>query len=136
MKGDQIPETHHIARYCRGDAVGTGAAFLLRTGEDYVSVNWLESLNLETRDAEISEIRKVLGKKLTLGSKARIAVLNVGNTRQYVISQTTDNRSLPFLHEPLPEDESHSGIHNTRCEDEMLVAELIAETVLEDYPAR
>lgn len=141
MKGDQIPDSDHVMRYCGGSSCPSGtitaAAFLLRAVDDYVSVNWLEFLKLKTRVEEIAEIRRVLEKKLTLGARAKIAVLNVGKTRQYVLAESIDKRDLFFSHEPLlPVDVSHSGIHNTKSEYEMLVAELIAETIVEEYPAR
>ena len=87
MRGARVPDADHIARYCGGSQVkpdGTisGAAFRLRKRsgqpELYLSVNWLEHLNKSDRGAEIDEIRRVLSQKLKLGSRARIAVLNVG----------------------------------------------------------
>jgi len=137
MKGDELPGTDHVTRYCRGDAAGSPASFLLRGGESYLSVNWLEFLKKTDRNEEIIEVKKVLSKKLKLGSTARIAVLNVKKTRAHVLQESFDSREINFKHEPeSPNDESHSGIHNTRCEDEMLIAELIFETIIEEYPAK
>lgn len=136
MKGDPIPDINHVARYCRATASDTGAAFLLRAGESFISVNWLEYLRLGTRSEEIEEVRRVLGSKLTLGKNAKIAVLNVGETYRYVASESPDGRKLRFLHDPEdPLDKSHSGIYDTKSEDEMLIAELIAETIVEQHPA-
>ena len=49
MKGDVVPDGHHITRLCGGSHIrenGTIAAlaFKQRPGEAYLSVNWLESL--------------------------------------------------------------------------------------------
>jgi hypothetical protein len=43
---------------------------------------------------------------------------------------------LPVLHEPIiPDDPSHAGIYEIPFDDE-IVAELIVETVQEEYSAR
>ncbi|MBN1546405.1 MAG: hypothetical protein JW902_07085, partial [Syntrophaceae bacterium] len=77
--------------------------------EDYLSVNWLEYLRLHHRQEEVGKIRKILASKLTLGAKAKIAVLNVGETIDYVRSNSPDSRELTILHEPEEDDPSHSG---------------------------
>ncbi len=51
MKGDVVPDGHHITRLCGGShirEIGTIAvtAFKQRPGEAYLSVNWLESPGL------------------------------------------------------------------------------------------
>lgn len=56
MKGDTVPDEHHITRLCGGSHVredGTIAAtaFKPRQGEAYLSVNWLEMLGLADRAA-------------------------------------------------------------------------------------
>ena len=144
MKGDPVPDSDHISRYCGGAQIDngkiTGKAFRLRkrTGseEKYLSVNWLEFLKKADRDAEIEEIRKVFSRKdFQLGTQAKFAVLNVGSTRTHVRTRSPDSRDLRILHEPEVDDPSHSGIHNLRLEDE-LIAELIAQTVKETHPAK
>ena len=81
----------------------------------------------------------MLATKLTLGSTAILAVLNVGDTQDHVRQNSQDDRDLRVLHRPdePPDkpDPSHSGIFDT-SEDEQLIAELIAEMVLETYAAR
>ena len=140
MKGDLLPEQNHISRYCSAihcteEGQVTGTAFQIRQSEDYLSVNWLEFLQLNDRQEEISEIRKILGSKLTLRAKAKIAVLNIGETTNFVRSQSPDARNLRFLHEPEENDSSHSGIYGYSY-DEKLIAFLIAEVIQETYPAR
>ncbi len=144
MKGDPVPDTDHISRYCGGsqekpDGTMSGKAFRLRkrSGEPerYLSVNWLEFLNRNDRSAELDEITRVLSRKLTLGSRAKIAVLNVGETRDHVRRNSEDKRVLRVLHEPEAGDPSHSGIFNFGLEDKA-IAELIAQTVKEIHPAR
>jgi len=98
-----------------------------------VSVEWLEALNQLTRSDEIQAVVSLLSAKLNLGASARIAVTNVGQVCRYVADAA--GLSIRFLHEPEPADPAHSGIYDTR-QDEMLIAELIAEMVIETFPVR
>ena len=142
MKGDQIPDTDHIARFCRPMQAPEGqiqaTAFMLRLNEKSLSVNWLEFLNCSSRDHEINEIRNIYFGKFTIGAHAKIAVLNVGEVREKVLTESPDKRNIEVLHEPIENDvyePSHSGIYNLKQDDE-LIAELILETVHEVCPAR
>lgn len=141
MKGDQIPDSNNIARYCKPTCVDEGeiqaTAFMLRSDEQSLSVNQIEFLECFTREEEIIEIRNILSKKLKIGASAKIAILNVGEMRSKILTESEDKRNLEVLHDPQenPPDPSHSGIYNLKADDE-LIAELILETVLEDYPAR
>ena len=139
MKGSVIPDNDHVARLCLPKHVDDGqiqaTAFLLRAGEESLSVNWLEFLKCQNRESEIDEIRAVYSKKLTVRKRTRIAVLNVGKTHKKVLTESPDGRNLEVLHNPSKNDPSHSGIYNLRQDDE-LIAELILETVLETYHAR
>ena len=139
MKGDKIPDQNHIARYCKPTQVSDGqiqaTAFMLRTGEESLSVNWLEFLNCSSRESEITEIRNLYSSKLSVGVRAKIAVLNVGEVRQKVLTESPDGRNLEVIHDPLIDDPSHSGIYNLKQDGE-LIAELILETDREVYSAR
>ncbi len=140
MKGDQIPDPDHIARFCRPKQVSDGqiqaTAFMLRSDEEYLSVNWLEFLNCSSRDHEINEIQNIYSAKLTVGVRAKIAVLNIGEVREKVLTESPDKRNIEVLHDPIEDDDpSHSGIYNLKQDDE-LIDELILETVHEAYPAR
>lgn len=138
MKGDPLPEQDHISRYCSAtrlteDGLITGAAFHLRPSKKYLSVNWLEFFQLADRQEQIKEVRKAL--RLTLGAKAKIAVLNVGEIINYVCSNSPDARKLEVFHEPEENDTSHSGIYGYSYDDPQ-IGDLIAEAVKEIYPAR
>lgn len=140
MKSDKIPEQDHIARYCKPTTVEDeqiqATAFMLREGEESLSVNWLEFLNCTNRESEIEEIRSIYSRKLKrVGANAKIAVLNVGEVREKVIKESQDRRNLEVLHNPENDDPSHSGIYNLKQDNE-LIAELILETVSENYSAR
>ena len=137
MKGKSLPDPDHIARYCkpktlREDGRPSRTSFMLKPGEPYLSVNWLEYFGDIERNEQLDCIRRHIS--LSLASTAKFAVLNVGETRNQV--QTNSGAShVSILHEPTPKDPSHSGIHGYRHEDD-LIADLIAEVVLEIYPAR
>ena len=113
-------------------------AFKLREGEESLSVNWLEFLNCPSRESEIAELRNIYAAKLTVSARANIAVLNVGEVRRKVLTESPDGRNLEVLHDPQYTgvyDLSHSGIYDLKHDDE-LIAELILETIRESYPAR
>ncbi|MBM4066849.1 MAG: hypothetical protein FJ266_14645 [Planctomycetes bacterium] len=139
MKGDKIPNQHHITRYCQPKYILDGqiqpGAFKLRAGEESLSVNWLEFLNCSSRESEIAEIQNIYSTKLNVGGRAKIAVLNVGEVRQKVLTESPDGRNLEVIHDSSTDDPSHSGIYNLKQDDE-LIAELILETVHEAYSAR
>jgi len=142
MRGDKIPDPDHIARFCRPMQAPEGqiqaTALMLRSDEEYLSVNWLEYLNCSNRDHEINQIRNIYSEKFNVGARAKIAVLNVGEVREKVLTESPDKQNIEVLHDPIENDlydPSHSGIYNLKQDDE-LIAELILETVHENYPAR
>ena len=139
MKGEKIPDQNHIARFCRPLQVNEeqiqATAFMLREGEECLSVNWLEFLNCSNRENEITKLRTIYSETFTVGARAKIAVLNVGDVHDKVLTESPDSRNLEVLHDPAMNDPSHSGIYNLKQDDE-LIAELILETVRESYSAR
>lgn len=144
MKGDIIPDEDHIARYCKPSKISEDGqiefgAFMLRKDEEALSVDWLEFLKCSSREDEIIEMRKIYPSRLAVGAKAKIAILKVGAVRKKVQTESLDNRILKVIHEPsvgvLSVVDPHSEIYNLRQDDE-LIAELIRETICEDYPAR
>jgi hypothetical protein len=140
MKGDEIPDHDHVARYCSPTRVSNeeiqATAFMLRPADNSLSVNWLEYFKCLSREGEIDELRKAYAaKKLIVKASGRIAVLNVGEVRNKVLTESPDSRNLEVLHDPLIDDPSHAGIYNLKHDNE-LIAELILETVRETYPAR
>jgi hypothetical protein len=140
MKGQAIPDSDHVGRYCKASTVENGeisaAAFMMRETEEYLSVNWLEVLKSPSRVSQIRDLQELYTKKLKVGATARIAILNVGALRSKVERESPDSRLLRVLHEPEePDDPSHAGIYEIPHDDE-IIAELIAQVVLEKYPAR
>jgi hypothetical protein len=140
MKGQTIPDSDHVGRYCKASTVENGeisaTAFMMRETEEYLSVNWLEELKRPSRASQIRDLQEVYNKKLKVGATARIAILNVGTLRSKVQRESPDSRLLRVLHEPEePDDPSHAGIYEIPHDDE-IIAELIAQVVLENHPAR
>ena len=139
MKGQAIPDSDHAARYCKASTVEHGeisaTAFMLRETDEYLSVNWLEELTRSDRASQIRDLQDLYGRKLQVGAAARIAILNVGIARTIVERDSPNGRVLRVLHDPESDDPSHSGIYDIPYDDE-IVAELIAQVVLENHPAR
>jgi hypothetical protein len=135
MKGDPLPGKDHISRYCAPktapDGQPTGASFMLRMGEEFLSVNWMEHFGGTDQKAQIAKIREHI--ELSLAKFGLFAVLNVGRVIDQV--QRFGEKQLTILHEPSQGDPSHCGVHGYQHED-LLVAELISEMVIEIYPSR
>ena len=136
MKGDHLPDSDHVVRYCPGsklaeDGTPLATAFYLRRNEKYLSVEWLEYLQLHVKEDPVRKVASIFKEKLNVGSTARMAILNVGNMCHHVKTQTA--LTIRVLHEPGKNDPAHAGIHDT-AQDEMIIAELITETVDTLYP--
>jgi hypothetical protein len=135
MKGDPLPGKDHISRYCAPktapDGQPTGASFMLRKAEEFLSVNWMEHFGATGQKAQIAKIREHI--ELSLAKFGLFAVLNVGRVIDQI--QRFGEKKLAILHEPTQGDPSHCGVHGYQHED-LLVAELIAEMVIEIYPSR
>ncbi len=131
-----IKDDQHISRYCNKKSLTekneiTGASFSLKEYEKYLSVNWLEFLQLSNREEEIVEIKRVLKNKTLCNPKAKIAILLVGEVREHVRKNTPDFRNLIVRHIN-GKDPSYSGIHGYKF-GEMMIEELLAQVVREEY---
>ncbi|CAB1078380.1 hypothetical protein D1AOALGA4SA_6122 [Olavius algarvensis Delta 1 endosymbiont] len=104
---------------------------MLRESEEFLSVNWMEHFGGTDQEAQIAKIREHI--ELSLAKSGLFAVLNVGRILNQV--QKFTEKKLAILHEPTRSDPSHSGVYGYRHED-LLVAELIMEMVMEIYPSR
>ena len=128
MSGISLPDEAHISRYCRPSAVGQdglplAAAFQLKEGEDYLSVNWLEYYRTPDLKTAVARVRKVFRVKgYRLRQNGRFAVLSVGAAK-VAVSEVTG--SLPRIdHLPLDDDASHSGIFGCKADNLAVAAEL------------
>lgn len=142
MASNQIPPADHVSRFCKpgtfdGEVI-TSAAFMLRTtiNEKYLSVNWLEKIHPSERIKQISKAREIYLKKFPgLSSKQNglIAVLKTGLTYDHVLANSPKHTTLDFRNLSSREDRSYSGIFNLDINDQLLEAELIAQTVQENF---
>ena len=61
MNGTPVPDSDHVARYCKPSSVDEDlpvlTAFLLREGEEYISVNWLEHFGMQGLNAAVGHVR-------------------------------------------------------------------------------
>ena len=94
MKDDPLPDSDNVTRLCglaQLNEAGhpTATAFMPRPGESFLSVNWLEYLQLPNRSEEIIEVLRVLGTKRKVPAQAKLALLNVG--REEVQSFHSEN---------------------------------------------
>ena len=85
-----LPDDDHVSRYCKPSAIARdglplAAAFELRPGEDYLSVNWLEYFGASNFDAAIESVRNAFhAKGFRLKPNGRLAVLNIGTVKAAV----------------------------------------------------
>lgn len=106
-----IPDDDHVSRYCSPSTVENGKispnAFYF-SGDDYLSVTWLEYLGERDIASAVVVVREVLSKKLNVKRNGRIAVLNAGAIRKAVSGAIG---VVPRIeHMPSDNDKSHAGI--------------------------
>lgn len=151
MKGDTIPSTDHIVRYCSKkhlmDMPGgvlrvAGFGFEVRA-QDHgrLSCHWLECFE-GTAEQRIQCIRDV--SRLTLRKSGRFAKVNVGKLIYAVREQVSNNLELQVISDPLdaegdfPADPTHSVIANFPENDQAacrMVGSVIADIVSELFSA-
>ena len=138
---EPLPDRDHVSRYCKPSTVGErgqpmASAFAIRSGEGYLSVNWLEHFGMpvgEPRGTEpaLNRVRETLRSKgFRLRSNGRFALLNVGTVKTTI--RRTFRRSLHINHLPLTDDASHAGILGYTERDRMIAAEIKAAVRAED----
>jgi len=121
-----IPNRHHLLRYCRPKQLENGkvtmAAFLLRPGEEFLSVDWLEYFGEDiTASEQVKKAREGIGKTLRLSAGGRFARVKVGAVKSQV-------ERAEVKHSPSPKNPSHAGIYlpeNNAQESAFALANLI-----------
>lgn len=148
MKGDEIPSSDHVTRYCKPSDISPftqklmATAFHLRPDiDEYLSTNWLEFFERPSFLDAIDDIRNIFRKKMrSIPAKAQFTIINIEKMCTYVKTEHPDHRILKVVHEPEETngvlDESHCGIYNMK-DDYRSIAELILQTVDDElHPAR
>lgn len=143
MDGDPIPPTDTALRHCNKlqvDQSGrvSGAAFMykerdLRSDEPYLSICWLEYDKSISREEQLQMVRRELACNLTVRPSHKLAPLNVGFIKDYILREI--QCSLNFLHKPLRNYSTHSGIFGVPIESPDLVAAMLAEKAGNPVPA-
>jgi hypothetical protein len=140
MAQPNVPDEHHIARYVPwgrlekdkdNNVVGyLPQAFERREDEDALSVNWVERTkgSIGTRLRTAAKFIRDTQKSKTLGSKGRLAILNVGAVKQTCI---THGHRVRIVHQPISGNEPHSGIRQLP-RDDLELLDAITEQVLCD----
>jgi hypothetical protein len=129
MNGELLSGEDHVSRYCKPstveDDLPSVSAFMLRTGEDHLSVNWLEYFGVLDKPAAIQRIREAFHSKgYRLRKGGRLAVLNIEGIR--VIAQESAQNSLRVEHLPREDDPSHAGILGYSVDDFEIAVEIRA----------
>ncbi len=144
MTGDDLPDEDQFVRYARptdvlDDESLNCSAFMLRSDESGLSVNWLDYFRDRTKSEQLSEIRRL--SRLTMRRNGRLAELNVEEVRERVRQELDAFR---FIHDPLAAegqyepDPSHSqilGLPTPYTPEAQLIGFTIAECVTEAHPA-
>ena len=139
MNGKPLSDDDHVSRYCKPTNVEDGlpsvSAFMLRPGEDHLSVNWLEYFGVLDRLTAVQRIREAFqSKDYRLGTSGQLAVLNVAAIS--AIAHEIAHGSLRVEHLPLEDDPSHAGILGYSADDFAIAVEIRALVGREDvYPA-
>ena len=130
MRRVPLPDEHHFSRYCKPTAVGrdglpTAAAFEIRPGEEYLSVNWLEYFDTPDPGAAVGRIRAAFRHKgYRVRPNGRFAVVNVGAALT-AVAEVVGRRGR-VDHIPLEDDESHAGLFGYSADDLVAAVELRA----------
>ena len=119
-----------------------GEAFQLRSGEDNLSVNWLECFAGISKSQQVAEVRR--RSRVQLRPNGRLAELNVGRTKGHLHGELADLRFVP---DPLDADETEGGFEADPSHSEItglppadspeaeLIGDMIAECVTTVHPA-
>jgi len=109
-----------------------GEAFLLKEGEAALSVNWLERVPgaLEKQLSTAAKLIRATQLSKKLGSKSRLARLQVDATKEVAAKNRANIR---IVHEPIDENEPHSGIRQLPRDDPGLLEALATEAVIDHH---
>ena len=137
--GDELPDHDHVVRYVKPSLVEDetidGGAFLLRTSETALSVNWLEAFEGNQQD-QLSEVRRLC--RLNLARNGRFALLNVGEAKRQVSGsmEGVGISAAPLAPmDGFEADPSHAeitGLPPGDSDEAMLIGDSIAQCVI--YP--
>ena len=123
-----LPDEHHVSRYCKPTAVGrdglpTAAAFELKPGEEYLSVNWLEYFDTPDLGVAVERVRETFRRKrYRVRRNGRFAVVNVGAALTAAAEVVGRRGRVDRI--PLEDDDSHAGLFGYTVDDLAVAVEL------------
>lgn len=142
MSLNSLPDESHVVRYASprfvDDGIVEGGAFIRRSHEPTISLNWLEAFGGLSKDQQLHRIRQLT--RIEMRENGRLAELNVGQTRAHMGSQL---EGFDFITSPLaatpdhPADPSHAeivGLPSLGSPEAELLGDMIAECVLAGHP--
>ena len=100
MKGDPLPDEHHIVRLVGGSKIDGDIVHPNAFNGQRISVNWLECVD-GSKDQQLDRVRSV--SRLKLGSTAKFAELEVSGVRQ---CGKGSDFELDVVEDPLPANEN------------------------------
>ena len=145
MTSQPLPDEHHITRYVGplkihqsfdGKRRVESDRFLPRldhppgTGpEEFVSVDWLEHFQGNTRQ-QLDQVRNAIqGRGRTVSRSGGFADVNVFGTKTAGLN---NGRTLWVRTTGEPDDPSHSGIYGLTPEDDIIAQEIALKAAVED----
>lgn len=109
VQPETVPDTADIVRYCKPAQIAggrpSGAAFVRRADEQFLSVNWLDKAAGTTEDERLRSTVRLL--RLDIRPSHSLAVLVAGDIRAVFAIPPLD-----VLHQPETENLAHCGIIN------------------------
>lgn len=145
MKGDLIPHSDTISRYCApmtlSEKTGkpTGQSFIrksdLRFANPHISVNWLEYFSDKEKSEQIEAVRAILSKKMKLAKNAKLTLMKVGSIHEQFALDP--DLAVRVLHWPddQNDDPSHAGIFDIESDPDV-IGDMLAIVEAELLPAR
>lgn len=98
-------------------------AFVLRSGETYLSVNWLEYFRLQSVDHCVERVRQAFANKgFNVRPNGRFVVIRVGTAKAAV--KVAIGKPGRVHHHPLQDDQSHARLTGYSSSDLAVAAEL------------
>ena len=134
MKGDPLPEEHHVVRYIGGSKIDDGIVNPEGFKDQKPSVNWLECVD-STKCEQIKRVRSLL--RLDAKPTARLAELRVGTIRNLTNELDVVKGPLPAA-DGYPAAPCHAeivGLPEEVCRQKR-VYEALADAVIELYLAK
>ena len=133
MKGDQIPKTDTVSRYCSASRISESGrplmtAFQLSNSDlarnnPHLSVNWLEYFSNRSKEVQIDEIKRIFARKMNVRATAKFALINVSKIHENVAEV---RQAVRVLHWPDIEnkDDSHAGIFDVEADPDVIAQAL------------